>query len=300
VSADLLLGLRIDADTFRGTRDGIPALLRMLRKHGVCASFFFSLGPDNMGRHLLRLRHPSFVRKMWHSRAARLYGWDILFRGLLAQGPVIGKKLAAIIRETAKEGHETGLHAWDHFGWQNAALTARASVFIRQDLRRGVEAFQEVLGRLPDCSAAPAWLGIPDSLKLKAEYAFRYNSDCRGDNVFQPVAADSNVALQPQVPTTLPVYDEVIGREGLTESSYNAFILSRLGAGRLNVLTIHAEVEGIACVELFDRFLTELRNRGFGACPLGLLLDKTGLIPRGRIELRPMAGRQGMVAVQTA
>ncbi len=299
MSGNLQVGLRIDADTFRGTRDGIPALLKTLRKHDVTATFFFCFGPDNMGRHLLRLRHPSFVAKMWRSRAGRLYGWDILFRGLLTRGPLIGKRLAAVIRDTANEGHEVGLHAWDHFGWQNAALTPPACVYIREDLRRGVEAFQEVLGRTPDCSAAPAWLGTHAALKLKAAYPFRYNSDCRGEDVFRPVARDSALQLQPQVPTTLPVYDEVIGRDGFTDDNYNAFILSRLRPGRLNVLTIHAEVEGIACVEIFDRFLDQLRDTGIGVCGLGSLLDQTGVILQAGIELRAVPGRQGVVAVQT-
>ncbi|MBG4692405.1 4-deoxy-4-formamido-L-arabinose-phosphoundecaprenol deformylase, partial [Pseudomonas aeruginosa] len=43
-------GLRIDVDTFRGTRAGVPRLRALLDEAGLKAPVFFSVRPDPKGR----------------------------------------------------------------------------------------------------------------------------------------------------------------------------------------------------------------------------------------------------------
>jgi undecaprenyl phosphate-alpha-L-ara4FN deformylase len=291
-------GLRIDVDTFRGTRMGVPNLCRILARHGIRATFFFSVGPDNMGRHLWRLIRPAFLWKMLRTRATSLYGWDILFKGTFWPGPIIANRLAHVIRETAEAGHEVGLHAWDHHAWQ-AHLDTMDAESVYRSIDRGFESLTRILGHPPTCSAVPGWKCNDLVLEQKAKFAFRYNSDCRGASIFRPVVEGRELA-QPQVPVTLPTYDEMIGRDGITDDNYNDRLLSLVERDRLNVLTIHAEVEGIARSKLFERFLEQAVSREVAFVPLGELIEPAAEIDRAAVVPHEITGREGWLACQAS
>jgi len=290
------IGLRIDVDTLRGTRDGVPNLCQLLAAHSVNASFFFSVGPDNMGRHLWRLLRPKFLWKMLRTRATSLYGWDILLKGTFWPGPVIGEKLDAVIRSTFEAGHEVGLHAWDHHAWQARVDTMDGDA-LYDEVKKGYDLLTRILGKPPTCSAVPGWKCTDAVLMAKSRFPFKYNSDCRGESIFRPVVDGSE--FQPQVPVTLPTYDEVVGLNGVTDSNYNDYMLSLLDPAGLNVLTIHAEVEGCARVDMFKEFLQGAHAQGVSFVPLGNLLEEQGTFDRAATVCREIPGREGWVCCQS-
>jgi len=290
------VGLRIDVDTLRGTQLGVPALGRMLAVHGIKATFFFSVGPDNMGRHLWRLIRPRFFWKMLRTQASRLYGWDILLKGTFWPGPLIGKRVGHEMRAIAAAGHEVGLHAWDHHWWQ-ARIDRADEETLYADIERGVTALTRILGRPPVSSAAPAWKCNHRVILAKDRFPFQYNSDCRGESLFYPIISEK-VMPQVQIPVTLPTYDEIIGHGDVTAQTYNEYLLSLLNPHGLNVLTIHAEVEGIAQQKMFDRFLTTAQSMCAEMMPLGRLLRDDPEIAHSRMVSEEIEGRDGWVCRQ--
>ena len=312
------VGLRLDVDTLRGTRDGVPWLLEQFAQWQIKASIFFSVGPDNMGRHLLRLIRPRFLSKMLRSRAASLYGWDILLRGTFGEGPLIAKRCPGVLRDAAEAGHEIGLHAWDHHRWQTR-LGAMTYEQIRAEIERGLATLEATTGRRVGCVAAPGWRCTDDVLRAEAELGLDYASDCRGENIFRPLfapraSAQGTLGDEPielaasdqvhrpapvQIPVTLPTYDEVIGSNEVSDANYNQTILGLLRPGGFNVLTIHAEVEGLARRSLFAEFVRSAQAEGIMFRPLGELLNPVESSPHSRIVKGAVAGRDGWVATQS-
>jgi undecaprenyl phosphate-alpha-L-ara4FN deformylase len=294
------VGLRIDVDTLRGTIKGVPNLCSTLKKNDIKATFYFSVGPDNMGRNLWRLLKPAFLIKMLRSNATSLYGLDIIFKGTFWPGPKIGKNKKAIcaIQQATNDGHELGLHAWDHRSWQ-ANIEKWTSERIYQELQQAHTTIKNITGSIPTCSAAPGWRSTDEVLQQKDKFNFKHNSDCRGQGVFYPIV-DGVKLITPQIAQNLPTYDELIGSNNITNENYNHHIIELIKKNRdlKNVLTIHAEVEGIVCSEMFEQFLDMAKKEGISFVPIKDIIPKS-INKTSKIILKEIEGREGSIACKS-
>lgn len=291
----MTIALRIDVDTLRGTRDGVPVLAEILRRHGVRASWYFSVGPDNMGRHLRRLIRPSFALKMLKSKAASLYGWDIIFKGTFWPGPHIGARAQESIRRAMGDDQELGLHAWDHHRWQ-VGIDRLGADGLASEIQKAWDVLVKITGREPTTSASPGWRCTEEVLKVKEDFPFAFNSDCRGAAIpFMP-AIEDKVSTQAQIPVDLPTYDESVGRDGMDDAGWNSFLLSKIADGKPHVLTIHAESEGGVKSKLFEDFITKAISQGHCFSTLGDWLATHSELGTGRIQKGEIPGREGWLA----
>jgi undecaprenyl phosphate-alpha-L-ara4FN deformylase len=103
---------------------------------------------------------------------------------------------------------------------------------------------------------------------------------------------------QPQVPVDLPTYDEGVRRGPDADLRWNEDLLARLADGKPHVLTIHAESEGGAKAELFERFLDAAIAAGHRFLPLGAWLQSFGPPAPGRIQRGHLPGREGWLCVR--
>ena len=290
------LGLRVDVDTRAGLRDGVPRLLELFRRYSLRASFFVTFGPDRSGRALKRLIRPSFIAKMWRTNPLRLYGLRTILSGTILPSLPVGEGEPALLKDVVAEGHELGIHGYDHVRWQDG-VEGMEEHEISNELSKALDAYEQVMGYRPVSSAAPGWRCTPSSLSAQDRFGFLYASDVRGSSAFVP-AHDGIHFVTPQIPTTLPTLDELLGRE----PNINDHLLSSLKDG-LNVHTIHAEVEGSVYLSLFEGLLQELIRRDVGIVRLRDVAEMTlnegpASIPRLSVVRQTVPGRSGWVACQ--
>src|ERR1043165_7590745 len=111
--SETLLAIKIDVDTDRGTRLGVPALLQLFDELDIPATFLFSLGPDNTGRAIKRIFRPGFFKKVARTSVIATYGLRTLLNGTLLPAPHIAQCHAAIMRQVRDAGFEVGIHCYD-------------------------------------------------------------------------------------------------------------------------------------------------------------------------------------------
>jgi peptidoglycan/xylan/chitin deacetylase (PgdA/CDA1 family) len=294
------VALKIDVDTYRGTRDGVPAMLEDLARAKVKASFFFTLGPDRSGLAVLRVfRKPGFLKKMFRTNAAKMYGFKTMLYGTLLPSPMIARECEAVIRSVREAGHEVGLHAWDHVTWQDK-LDRLSPERVRAELAAGMAEFERVFGARPRGFAAPAWFCTDDGFEALEALGFDYLSISRGsEKPYFPRIRGRRLATI-EVPTTLPTLDEMLGVEGTTPENFNDRLLSRYRPGATEVLTVHAETEGLAYRGLFQDLLERHAAAGFEAVTVAEVARAAladGAPPERETRLGEIPGRAGRVVV---
>ena len=115
-----VIGLKVDVDTHKGMKEGVPVLLALLKRYGIPASFFVPMGKDHTGWTAKRV----FTRKGFLKKANRVgvletYGMKTLMYGLLLPGPEIARQNLFILQRITAEGHEVGIHGLDHVDWHD-------------------------------------------------------------------------------------------------------------------------------------------------------------------------------------
>jgi peptidoglycan/xylan/chitin deacetylase (PgdA/CDA1 family) len=309
--------LKIDVDTYRGTREGVANLVRLLQARNAGATFLFSLGPDHTGWALRRALRPGFFSKVSRTSVVEHYGLKTLMYGTLLPGPDIGKDCAAEMRAVQAAGFECGIHTWDHVLWQDN-VAKRDANWSTSMMRKAAARFTQVFGVAPRTHGAAGWQMNNGAFHEHDTAGYRYASDGRcvlkqdgslADPADGPhrLADGASVLQHIQMPTTLPTLDELLGCEingsTITTGNIAAFLLKLTeGATRDHVYTLHAELEGQKLAPIFEQLLAGWQAQGYRLASMADYYQKIKDLPMPvcPITWGELPGRSGQLIIQGA
>lgn len=293
------LALKVDVETYRGTREGVPNLLEVFKRQGVQASFFFAMGYDRTGRAINRFFRHGFPGNAGRISLIEHYGIKTLLYGTLLPAPDVGRSCIDILRRVRDDGFEVGIHCFENTRWQNNAAKKDAEWTLRE-MQRAVDRFTEIFGEAPKANAAAGWQLNRNSLRQTQRFGFDYASDTRGIHPFIPTW-DAEIIACPQLPTTLPTLDELIGRNGITLNNVVSHLLEMTenppASG--HVFTLRAELEGGKWLTVFEQLLAGWKRQGYDLVSMRQYLQSIeSTLPRHEVRMQEVSGRSGKLAVQ--
>jgi peptidoglycan/xylan/chitin deacetylase (PgdA/CDA1 family) len=309
-----LLALKVDVDTLKGTRIGVPQLVALFRKHQVGATFLFSLGPDHTGRAIKRVFRKGFFSKVKRTSVISHYGFPTLLYGTALPGPDIGKRCADIMRRTKDEGFEVGIHCWDHVRWQDGVQAASAD-WTRREMERAQNRFCDIFKDSAKTHGAAGWRMNTHALRLTQSMGFEYASDGRaptGQGVPHYPVVNAEIIDCPQLPTTLPTFDELIGLNGVTEANVADSLLAMTGPDGASlpsvvgfdcaphVFTMHAELEGMRLLPALEALIVGWKTQGYELVATATVAAKLARehLPYFVAEQGEVPGRSGTLLMQ--
>lgn len=294
------LALKVDIDTDRGTREGVPSLLADCREFGVPAAFLFSLGPDQTGRAITRVLRPGFFKKVSRTSVVQLYGVRTLLNGTLLPAPHIGRRNESVMRAVRDAGFEVGIHCYNHYRWQDYVQRMDLAA-VRREFTAARDEFRRIFGVEAHTAGAAGWQSNDRSRAVYDEAGLLYASDSRGRSPHFP-RIDGKVFNTLEIPSTLPTFDELLGRPEYPYARIVDHYLSLLRDDQPNIFTIHAEIEGMGHRTLFRALMRAcvLHNVQFvrmDDLARELLANRTAIPVCDQVQAE-IDGRSGLVAVQ--
>jgi peptidoglycan/xylan/chitin deacetylase (PgdA/CDA1 family) len=282
------IALKIDADTYRGTRSGVPALVELLTQLDALGTFFFSLGPDHGGR------------EAQAASPGRYYEQDTRWYRRLLPSPNIGARCAETLRQARDAGFEVGIHAWDRAAWEQKIHRAE-NPWVEAQMGKACARFAELFAEPAKAHGAAGWQMNRHALRLTQRLGFDYASDCRGSHPFMPII-DGEIVACPQLPTTLPTVDEILALEPAfspDQAADRILQLSRAIPGD-HVFTLRAELEGMQFGSSLERLLSAWKNADYRLVALREIYSTLDLerLPRCTVRFSEAPGRAGPTLVQ--
>src|SRR3954471_5846865 len=177
------LALKVDVDTDRGTREGVPQMVADCQEFNVPACFLFSLGPDQTGRAITRVLRPGFFKKVSRTSVVQLYGVRTLLNGTLLPAPHIGQRNGHIMRAVRDAGFEVGIHCFNHYRWQDYLHTMSLDE-VAMEFEAAFGEFLRIFGRQAHTAGAAGWQSNARSREIYDRAGLLYSSDSRGRTPF--------------------------------------------------------------------------------------------------------------------
>jgi len=243
--------LRVDLESDKGIRQGLPKLLNLLKKHDIKASFYIPMGGESNILEILQ-----YSRSLKHARETKVKVWSLLDKIRMASFPRdFVKSNIKILRKIISEGHELGIHGWKHREWTRGL----SKINIRNRIRKSKIKYIKLFGTEPISFAAPGFNTNENVLKILEENNIQYIGDFQGKKT-KKYGKLKNIPITILGNDKMPIIEYLVGK-GASDQEILEYIKKEIGKNSLNSLYIHGLFEARFKLELLDEIFSFIKNK---------------------------------------
>jgi undecaprenyl phosphate-alpha-L-ara4FN deformylase len=221
--------LRIDIESDKGIREGLPKLLDLLKKYKIKASFYIVMAGESNVLDIIR------YRKKLGSAAERKIKIFSTFEKirmlLLPRDFVITNE--AILKRILEEGHELGLHGWKHRAWTRGFEKINKEINI--ELAR--ERYIKIFGKKPISFSAPGFNTDKEVISILESKGIKFISDFQGSKP-KKCSLLTNIPITIKGKDNMPIIEYLAG-EGYSDKEIVTYLKDQINNKELSSLYIH-------------------------------------------------------------
>ncbi len=249
--------IRIDLESDKGIREGVPNLLELFRNHQVKGSFYLVMGGESNLFEILMNRNPM---KSAGERSIHLWTLQEKLRMLLFPRDFV-KANKKILQRILLEKHELGMHGWKHREWTRNL----ENVSIKKRLNQMISKYQVYFKQNPKSWSSPGFNVNKEVLLELKRAGIRYISDFDKKGSFEGL---ENIPLNLCGKNRMPFIEYWVG-QGKTDSEILEIFKKEIKGKKFVSFYLHGMFEGRYKIDLLEKMILELKKQHFVSKKIG-------------------------------
>jgi len=242
--------LRVDLESDRGIKEGLPKLLDLLGKYNMKASFYIPMGGESNLIDFVMYRG-----KMESAGERSIKVWTLgdKLRMILSPRDFV-KKNENMLKRILREGHELGLHGWKHREWTRGL----DKINVKERIIKSRRKYKILFGKDVISFCSPGFNTNLVVLKILRANDIRFISDFAGDEI-KIYDGMKNVPITICGNKRTPIIEWLVS-QGKPDEEIILEIIDKIKTKRLSSIYIHDLFEARFKLDVLEEVFKFVKN----------------------------------------
>jgi len=242
--------IRIDLESHKGIKEGLPKLLDLMKKWRIKGSFYLVMGGESNLIELLKYR-----KHLKFSEERKIKLWSIREKIRMALLPKDFVKIhLKVLKRIIDEGHELGLHGWKHRAWTRAFDEINLSNHIKRSIKR----YRALFRRDPISFSAPGFSTNSKVLRILKQNNIKFVSDFEG-KLCQDYEGIRNVPMTILGKNCMPIIEYMVGKRK-SDKEIIEHIKEEIDKNQLSSIYLHGLFEARFKLNILEEIFKHIKK----------------------------------------